>query len=174
MPEKGVFDLLDAYGKLNSQLRSEIGLVLAGEGSSRSELVRRASAIRPGSVYFAGFIHREHLATYYALAEVFVFATHTDPWGLVVNEAMACSLPIICSTAAGCAADLVQDHWNGRVVPAGDSDLLSSALDELSRDEPLRVLMGRRGRDRIRRYSPEACAGGLAEAARSSGVRRDE
>lgn len=174
VPEKGVFDLLDAYAKLNSQLRSEIGLVLAGEGSSRSELVRRASAIRPGSVHFAGFIHREHLATYYALAEVFVFATHTDPWGLVVNEAMACSLPIISSAAAGCAADLVQDYWNGRVVPACDSDLLSAAMDELSRDEPLRVLMGRRGRDRIRRYSPEACAGGLAEAARSSGVRRDE
>jgi glycosyltransferase involved in cell wall biosynthesis len=170
VPEKGVFDLLDAYGKIDSQLRSEIGLVLLGEGRSRRELIQRASVIKPGSVHFAGFIHREHLASYYGLAEVFVFATHTDPWGLVVNEAMACALPVISTNAAGCAADLVQDHWNGRVVPAGDSELLAAAMDELARNAPLRSLMGQRSRERIQQYSPEACAVGIAEAALSFGA----
>jgi glycosyltransferase involved in cell wall biosynthesis len=174
VPEKGVFDLLDGYGKLNPQLRSEIGLVLAGDGISRSELVQRASAIKPGSVHFAGFVHREQLASYYGLAEAFVFATHSDPWGLVVNEAMACALPIISSNAAGCAADLVEDHWNGRVVPAGDSQRLSSAMDEMARDAPLRSLMGQRSRQRIQQYSPEACAGGIAEAVLSFGAPRYE
>jgi glycosyltransferase involved in cell wall biosynthesis len=63
VPEKGVFDLLSAYGKLDSQLRSEIGLVLAGDGKSRPELVRRATVIEPGSVHLAGFLHREQLAS---------------------------------------------------------------------------------------------------------------
>ena len=67
-----------------------------------------------------GFAQREQLPAYYALADVFVFPTHTDPWGLVVNEAMACGLPVISSDAAGCAADLVESGWNGRVFPAGD------------------------------------------------------
>jgi glycosyltransferase involved in cell wall biosynthesis len=170
VPEKGVFDVLESYGKLNPQLRNEIGLVFVGEGGSRAELVQRASAIKPGSVHFAGFVHREQLASYYGLAEVFVFATHTDPWGLVVNEAMASRLPIIISSAAGCAADLVKDHWNGRVVLPGDSEQLASAMGELARDGQLRSLMALRSSEKILQYSPKACAAGIATAVLSCGA----
>ena len=62
----------------------------------------------------------------------FVFPSHTDTWGLVVNEAMACGLPVISSEAAGCTADLVQDDWNGRVVRRGDVRSLASAMEELA------------------------------------------
>ena len=62
---------------------------------------------------------------------MFVFPSHTDPWGLVVNEAMACGLPVISSDAAGCTADLVEDNWNGRVVRRGDVAQLASAMEEL-------------------------------------------
>ncbi len=76
--------------------------------------------IIPGAVCFPGFAQREDLAGLYALAEALVLPTHSDPWGLVVNEAMACGLPIIVSSVAGCAADLVEDGWNGYVVPPRD------------------------------------------------------
>ena len=167
--EKGIFDLLDAYGVLSSELRAAIGLVFVGEGSGRPELERRAAEIVPGAVHFAGFVHREQLPSYYALSEALVFPTHSDTWGLVVNEAMACSLPVISSGAAGCAADLVEDYWNGRVLPAGDFSQIANAMNELARDAPLRSLMGRRGRDRILRYSPEACAAGISQAFFSCG-----
>ncbi len=173
VPEKGVFDLLEAYGKLAPQLRSEVGLVFVGAGAARPELERRAAAIAPGSIHFAGFAQREQLARYYALAETFVFPTHTDPWGLVVNEAMACGLPIISTSEAGCTADLVQDHWNGRVVPAGNANELALAMEELAACADLRVLMGRRSRERIQQYSPEACAAGFVDAAVSCGVPRN-
>ncbi len=167
---KGVFDLLRAYGTLAPDLRSKMGLVFVGDGTVRGELERQASALSPGSVQFAGFAHREQLAVYYALAEALVFPTHTDPWGLVVNEAMACGLPIICSSAAGCAADLVEDHWNGRVVPPEDAGQLASAMEDLSQQAELRALMSRRSRERIRKFSPELCADGIAEAVMSCGV----
>jgi glycosyltransferase involved in cell wall biosynthesis len=170
VPEKGVFDLLDAYAKLESGLRSEVGLVFAGDGVSRHELVRQAKQISPGSVCFPGFAQREDLAGLYAVAEALVLPTHSDPWGLVVNEAMACGLPIIVSTVAGCAADLVEDGWNGYVVPPRDSEKLSVAITSLLRQAELKQQMRARCLERIRHYSPEACADGLAAAAISAGT----
>jgi glycosyltransferase involved in cell wall biosynthesis len=164
VPEKGIFDLLRAYGELPFQLRKETGLVFVGDGAARSALLQRAAAIHPGCIQVAGFAQREHLAAYYALAEVFVFPTHTDPWGLVVNEAMACGLPVISSSAAGCVADLVENGWNGRVVSPGDVGQLAAAMDELACDSELRSLMGQRSRERIKQYSPEAWAAGMANA----------
>jgi glycosyltransferase involved in cell wall biosynthesis len=168
--EKGVFDLLQAYRTLAPELRSQISIVFVGEGPARLELERCAAAISQGSVHFAGFVQREQLASYYASADVFVFPTHTDPWGLVINEAMASGLPVITSNAAGCVDDLVEDHWNGRVVPPGNTDQLASAMCELASQAELRSLMGQRSRERIQRYSPRACAEGIAEAALSCEV----
>ena len=163
--EKGVFDLLEAYAKLESSLRSQLGLVFAGDGVSREDLAQQAQRINPGVVCFPGFAQREDLASLYALAEVLVLPTHTDTWGLVVNEAMACGLPIIVSNVAGCSADLVGEGWNGCVVPPRDSEKLSVAIDSVVRDGELRQRMSARSLARIRDYSPEACADGLAAAA---------
>jgi 1,2-diacylglycerol 3-alpha-glucosyltransferase len=172
--EKGVFDLVEAYARLAPELRAAVGLVLVGEGPSHDELVRRGIQIEPGQVLCAGFVQREQLAGYYALAEVFVLPSHTDPWGLVVNEAMACGLPVIASDATGCTGDLVEDNWNGRIIRCGDVAQLASAMEELGRDPALRAQMGSHSRERILRYSPEACADGIASAALSVKVRGHE
>jgi glycosyltransferase involved in cell wall biosynthesis len=168
VPEKGVFDLLEAYAKLGSDLQSEVGLVFAGDGVSKKALEQRANQICRGVVCFPGFAQREDLAGVYALADALVLPTHSDPWGLVVNEAMACGLPIIVSRVAGCAADLVEDGWNGYVVPPQDTEKLGMAIDSVLRQHDLRQRMGARSLERIRNYTPEACAAGLATAATST------
>jgi glycosyltransferase involved in cell wall biosynthesis len=165
VPEKGTFDLLRAYDALAPEVRKEIGLVFVGDGAARSTLHERAATISPGAIHFAGFAQREHLATYYALADALVFPTHTDTWGLVVNEAMACGLPVISSSAAGCVADLIENGWNGRVVSGGEIGQLTSAMDELARNAELRSLMGQRSTQRIAQYSPETWAAGMAQIA---------
>jgi glycosyltransferase involved in cell wall biosynthesis len=169
--EKGVFDLLEAYAKLENDLRSEVGLVFAGDGVCREELVKRAKQMSAGTICFPGFAQRENLAGLYALSETLVLPTHSDPWGLVVNEAMACGLPIIVSSVAGCSADLVEDGWNGYVVPPRDVEKLSVAIDTLVRHPELRQRMSGRSLERIRNYSPEASADGLAAAATFGGTR---
>jgi glycosyltransferase involved in cell wall biosynthesis len=126
--------------------------------------------IHPGRVDFVGFLQREQLARCYALAEMFVLPTHSDTWGLVVNEAMACGLPIVCTDVAGCVRDLVQDGWNGITFPAGNTAALTGAMMKLSSDGALRCLMGSRSKERILRYSPEACASGIAEAVLESRI----
>lgn len=158
---KGVLDLIDAYGCLSEKLRSEVGLVIVGDGPLRAELESRGRLIFPGTVHFPGFVHRDELASYYALADCLVFPTHSDPWGLVVNEAMACGSPIICSEVAGCAADLTP---NGRTVAPKDVPQLTRAMRELAESPDLRQQMSARGRETIQRYSPTACAAGIAQA----------
>ena len=165
IPEKGVFHLLEAYTQLTTDLRSEVGLVFVGEGAARNELTKKAATTYPGKVVFPGFAQRDQLAAFYALAEVLVFPTLSDPWGLVVNEAMACGLPIIATDVAGCAADLVQDGENGYVVPPANVSKLAEAMAAITRDPQLASRMGERSARLIDGFSPECCAAGLAMAA---------
>ena len=168
---KGVFDLLDAYSELPPEVRAEVGLLFVGDGVEQPELEARARAIHSGTVRFAGFAHREQLAVYYALAEALVFPTHTDPWGLVVNEAMACGIPIIATDAGGCVVDLVQDGWNGYVVPKSAPEKLAEALTKVAASPELNTAMGTRSAQRIEQNSPQACAAGFVAGMNSVEIR---
>ncbi len=167
VPEKGVFDLLEAYAELESDLRAKVGLVFAGDGVSRGELLNRSRQISPGVICFPGFAHREDLAVLYSLAEALVLPTHSDTWGLVVNEAMVCGVPVIVTSVAGCAKDLVEDGWNGWVVPPQAPGRIGAAIRLLAEQPETRRRMAANSRERIRHYSPEDCARGLAEAVTS-------
>ena len=170
VPEKGVFDLMQAYAKLESVVRSEVGLVFAGDGASKEALSERAKLIEPGMIFFPGFAQREDLAGFYALAEAFILPTHSDPWGLVVNEAMACGLPIVVTNVAGCASDLVEDGWNGYVVPPADPSRLSATIRSLLCQPERTQQMRARSSERIQAYSPQACAHGMAAAVLAPGA----
>jgi glycosyltransferase involved in cell wall biosynthesis len=161
---KGVFELLETYAQMDTEIRSRVGLVFVGDGADRPELMERASRIEVGTVRFPGFVHREGLPDFYALAEALIFPTRSDPWGLVVNEAMSCGLPIVVTSVAGCAADLVQDGWNGFIVPPQAPSQLAAAMARLANDSHLRLKMGCRSRERIEAYSPQAWAEGLVNA----------
>ena len=82
LKEKGVFELVEAYGKLTPEMRSVIGLVFVGGGNSYDELARRASAISPGFVQLAGFQQREQLSKYYAIGGGTRFSHAQRPLGL--------------------------------------------------------------------------------------------
>ncbi len=166
--EKGVFDLLSAYAKLGQDVRQQVGLVFVGDGVSRRQLEEQATSIAPGVIEFAGFAHREHLAAYYALADALVLPTYTDTWGLVVNEAMACGLPVILSRAAGCAADLVKENWNGLLVSPRDVSGLISAMTSLANQPDLGLRMGARSVQHISQYSPEQWSIAIAGAVQAT------
>jgi glycosyltransferase involved in cell wall biosynthesis len=165
--EKGVFDLLAAYARLNSSLRNDIGLVFVGNGLAREQLEAQSLAVSPGVVKFVGFAHREQLPAYYALAESLVLPTYTDPWGLVVNEAMACGLPVVVSRMAGCAIDLVRDNWNGIVISPGDVAGLSNALQVIASRREIVEPMSSRSLELIAQYSPQSWSAGLSRAVES-------
>ena len=164
IPEKGAVLLLEAYAQLDADLRRSFGLVLVGEGSARAQCMADAAKIEPGKIVFPGFLHREELAVHYALATCFAFPTFSDPWGLVLNEAMACGLPIIASDIAGATLDLVRDGWNGRVVPARDLDGLVSAMRQLALDTEGTHRMAQHSSEYIANYSAVTWASGFTRA----------
>jgi glycosyltransferase involved in cell wall biosynthesis len=164
---KGVFDLVEAYAHLDDEIRASVGLVFVGDGADRAELIERASRITLGTVQFPGFVQREGLPELYALADALIFPTHSDTWGLVVNEAMSSGIPVIATSVAGCVSDLVQDGWNGFVVPPRDPSHLAAAMARLTGDPTLRIEMGSRGRERVKTYSPAAWAEGLVKTMES-------
>jgi len=170
--EKGVCELLAAYEALDAQLRRRIGLVFAGDGIYRRQLEEQASSIVPGVIKFAGFVQREQLAKYYAFAEMLVLPTYTDTWGLVVNEAMACGLPVIVSRTAGCAEDLVKEGWNGLLVSPRDVAGLALAMESLAERADLSDF-GAHGKQKIAEYSAQEWSASTGRVVRKMAGTRD-
>ena len=119
---KGIPELLAAFEQVVSQQQATLFLVGDGPDRYRYQELCRNRELTP--VRFEGFRPQEELPRYYGIADVFIFPTHSDPWGLVLNEAMCAGLPIICSTAAGAAADLVRPGQNGFVHEPEDIETL--------------------------------------------------
>lgn len=158
---KGIPELLEALGRVVMQ--NQATLFLVGDGPDR-ESYEQSCRARKLPVRFEGFRTQEELPLYYGVADVLVFPTHSDPWGLVLNEAMCSGLPVICSTAAGAAADLVRHGYNGFVYPPGQDEELSGHLLTLLADEQARNRMGSASREIIRAFSPQKMAEGFVEA----------
>jgi glycosyltransferase involved in cell wall biosynthesis len=132
-PEKGVDRLLTAFGRCRAELGDRVGLIVAGDGPSRTALERSA----PPGVRFLGYLDRRaELPSLYASADAFVFASETETLGLVVLEAMASGLPVVAVAAGG-----VQDHLrhgvNGLAVRPGAVDQMAGFMVELATLRPL-------------------------------------
>lgn len=130
-------------------------LVLVGEGEMEARLRRLA----PEAV-FAGFHNQTTLPALYDMADVVVLPSECEPWGLVVNEAMACGTAVVTSDQVGCAADLVTPDC-GVVFPSGDADALAAALVHSLKNAPA---MGRAAAESIRKWNFEEDLRGLKQA----------
>jgi glycosyltransferase involved in cell wall biosynthesis len=161
--QKGVFDLLQAFQMLSDE-SPDLGLLIVGSGEREEQYQNFCRINHLRNVFFEGFVQQEELPFYYAISDVFVLPTYSDPWGLVLNEAMACGLPVISSGAAGAAYDLIADNINGYIFKRGDIQQLSNYLRNILNDEQKRIRMGERSLSIIREYSPLKCAQGFIRA----------
>ncbi len=139
-------------------------LIFAGDGPERQELERYAADHAVRNVHFTGFVPPFDLPRFYAVADVFLFPSGFETWGLVVNEAMNFGLPILTTDMVGSSYDLVRDGENGFVHRVGDIETLSARLAALIGDEPLRRAMGATSRERISRWSYHETIRGIRAA----------
>jgi len=161
---KNLGTLLTAYAKYRSRWPDGWRLVLLGSGEQEPELRKRVADENIADVTFPGFRQIEELPTYYAAAGCFIHPAITEPWGLVVNEAMAAGLPVIVSNGCGCAPDLVEHGRNGFVFNPRDADELSVHLTSIAGDPRLRRQMGARSRELINNWTIHDFAKGLWKA----------
>jgi glycosyltransferase involved in cell wall biosynthesis len=171
-PEKNLDRLLVAMSRLvQDPAEPRLLLRIVGHGTLEREL--RALAAQLGLepfVEFAGHASQSELPAIYASADGLVLPSISEPWGLVVNEAMCCGLPAIVSDRCGCAADLVNPETGWTFKP-DDETGLAAILDEFA--DCLRerlAAMGAAARSLAVQYSPDRSAAIVAETIRGAGL----
>jgi glycosyltransferase involved in cell wall biosynthesis len=148
--KKGVLYLLQAVRLLKEDLPIKLTIVDApdpDEGFAPS-LVREYGL--EDSVSFTGRLTTSELVKHYCRAEIAVTASTYEGFGLPAAEAMACSTPVV-ATTAGALPEVVEDGITGVLVPPANPHALADAIKLLLGDENLRRNMGEEGRKRVER-----------------------
>lgn len=155
---KNPLTLLEAFRSLDRDKTREPYLLYIGDGELREDLLSAAGS--HSAVKFIGFRNQSEMPAMYGLADIFVLASHREPWGLAVNEAMNASCAVIVSDECGCAADLI-DQSCGRVVPPGSTADLAKAITELLATPEKCTKMGSAAKNRISRWDYDSNVAGL-------------
>ena len=130
---KNIDGLLRAYAVYRRQsLSAPWGLVIAGSGEEKRSYDALVRDLSIDGVTWPGFIQYGSLPLYYGLAGAFVHPAYAEPWGLVVNEALASGLPVIVSRTVGARYELVDEGQNGFSFDPSAPDQLADRLLELS------------------------------------------
>ena len=162
--EKDVSTLITSFQRLPP--RWQANLLIVGDGPERAILEDQAAS--NSNIKFLGRLQEEELWLCYAAADVFVGASVKEGWGLVVNEAMAASLPVIVTESFGCADDLVSNDITGFLVPPRNPAEMAAAIARLIGDRCKRRQLGRAGKLRILGWTIEKQANNVANAWRKA------
>lgn len=164
--EKNLSRLLRAYNRYRAEVGEEAwDLVMVGSGPKEMELKAEIEKQQIKGVHWPGFKQINELPQYYALASAFILPSTREPWGLVVNEAMACGLPVLVSSQCGCAADLVNPGINGWVFDPFSEMSITEALTRMSSELTDRKTMGAASKSLVAKYTPETWAQSLSDCA---------
>jgi glycosyltransferase involved in cell wall biosynthesis len=162
---RDTFTVTVTEGRLATGAPRPWNLVILGDGPQRDSLCQLVVELRlEKCIRFAGFVQYPELPIYYGLAGAFVHASLSEPWGLVVNEAMASALPVIVSNRCGCASDLVQKS-NGFTFDPANVEELSACLLKMSTDRGQPEAMGKASLEIVSSWGPQRFARGFLAAA---------
>jgi 1,2-diacylglycerol 3-alpha-glucosyltransferase len=173
-PEKNFLRLLQAFGRYR-EMGGDWSLVIVGSGPQENQLRQVARSARWGSqVHFAGWRQYDQLPAYYALAGCFILPSLSEPWGLVVNEAMACGLPVLVSRKCGCLPELSRRNINGFDFDPYDPEALAHLLRRVSQGSLDLAAMGRASRKIVAGFTLDTWAQAFKECIETTLlVRRD-
>jgi glycosyltransferase involved in cell wall biosynthesis len=160
---KRPLDVLGAF----LRARPRAALVYVGDGAQMQEL--RAQIARAGAerdVFVLGFRNQSDLPEIYGACDVFVQASEREPWGMVVNEAMASGMAICASDQVGSAYDLITD--NGAMFPVGDVDRLAALFTRWANSHEEVERMKAASARYIRQWTARDTADGIVTGARAA------
>ena len=150
VPEKGVFELVDAVARLRAQF-PDIQLVLAGskdDGRLREHVIRTGIA---GIVHFPGWLSAADVTALLDRATVLALPSYSEGLPMAILEALASGTPIVASTVGGIPEVLVHER-NALLIPPKDVDALTDALARLLGDTSAREKMSAANREAARAF----------------------
>jgi glycosyltransferase involved in cell wall biosynthesis len=161
-PWKRPHDALRAFAK--SRVEGAY-LVFAGDGPMRADLEGDARALGIAkAVRFLGFVNQSKLPAVYRSSDLLILPSDYEAFGLVVNEAMLCSCPVIVSDRVGARLDLVFDGKTGFIFPVSNIEALAVLLREVLPERDLLKRIAEAAQERMKEWSPENNVDGLIEA----------
>lgn len=171
----GRFSYMKGYGKgfdvLMNAMTScpkDCSLYIVGDEPT-PEFVDLKKKLKLDNVFFVGFKTKEELKDYYMAADIFCLQTRGDVWGLVVNEAMACGLPVITTNKCVAGLELIQDESDGYVVDAEDCHAVADRITYLVSQPLLLQNMSHQALETIREYTIEKMASAHEKILANSG-----
>ena len=155
IPRKGLKNLLEACLQLQQQGYNDYTLMIVGDGEQRPELEAFVKQIGlEQQVIWIGKVPYHCLGAYFQFADVFVFPTYDDIWGMVVTEAMAFGKPVICSTGAG-AVEMVEAEGNGFTYDPNQPEQLTGFIRQFLNSPNLIQKMGSRSLENMVLHTPK-------------------
>jgi glycosyltransferase involved in cell wall biosynthesis len=161
-PEKGLDTLVRAVHAAGDP---RLVLLLAGSGPERERLRSLAEGLGVGLVLLPD-VPWERVVERYVVADLFALLSRHEPWGVVVNEAAACGLPLVLSDRVGAAYDLLEEGLNGAFVPVDDVEAAAAAIRDLAADQERRRRAGAASRAIVREWGYEPSIENLVRVAR--------
>lgn len=158
-PEKNLQRMISAYQHLFSDTKIvPWRLLLVGAGAAESELRVLASRTPNLPIEFRGGVSWQEVPRCMSEMDVVILPSLSEPWGLVINEALLCERAVIVSTTCGCVPELVSDGRNGFIFDPADELALKEAMARFVANPQSAEEMGRRGLAIISDYTPAAAA----------------
>jgi glycosyltransferase involved in cell wall biosynthesis len=158
---KGVMDLVEGFRKVGNP---DLGLVIVGDGPEWGKYQEAAVGIP--NLFWEGYVQSRDMGPYLAAADALVMPSHIEVWGLVINEAMAASVPVIATRSSGAAVDLIEEGRTGRTFEAGDVEGLSCILRSVAEEPEVWREMGERALARVQSCGPAQYAESFIQACR--------
>ncbi len=167
IPHKGVDLLVEALSILIREKKYRIGMMIVGDGPKKTSILEKFHKINLQHFHFAGFQNQSHLPNYYYAADVLVVPSVKEPWGLVVNEAMASGTPVIASDCVGASYDLIEVGKTGYVFKSNDQESLAKTLVRFYETFSQSGFSSDYIRSKVSAFNIENSASGFVEALRS-------
>jgi glycosyltransferase involved in cell wall biosynthesis len=148
--DKGIDVLVEAYRAYRSSAAHPWPLTCCGMGPEQRRLNGEAG------ITDLGFVQPQALPAVYSAHGAFVLPSRLEPWGFVLQEAVAAGLPVVCTADCGAHVELVHSYFNGRVIAANDPAGLTAALTWMDEHHGALPAMGRSGMPFVAPYSTRA------------------
>lgn len=151
LDQRGIFYIRDALRSLLA-INQEFAMTFVGTGCPDAEILEFFGSDLASRIQVLKAVPQDQIHRVYAEHDIFVFPSLVEGLPCVLMEAMAAGMPVITTETCG-MPDIVEDDFNGLLIPPADSAALEKAILALARSESLRARLGRAASESMRRYT---------------------